>query len=397
MTRAFLAHFGSRLEALDRFGGGGKAGRQIFDHKLDPGQALDVAQIATLGVGAEGNRDPGRSGARGAADAVDILFGNFGQIEIDHVADPGNVDPARRDVGRDQHFHLAGAEHGDGPFALRLRLVAVDRARGDTGRGQLADDLVGAMLGAAEDERALDRLLLQNHRQQRRLFRLIDEGDALFDALDRGRHRSHRNFGRIGQITVGEFLDRARHGGREEQGLALGRDQSDDPLQCVDEAQIEHLIGFVEDQNFELAKAQRALLDKVEQSARSGDENVETAGDFADALVIGHAAENGADGQLHELAISARAAGDLSGQLTGRSEHQHADLAGLEIFAIGGQPVERWKNEGSGLAGAGLGDAQQVATGQKRRDGLKLDRGRDSVIGVLKRIEHRLGKPECSE
>ena len=119
--------------------------------------ALDVAQIAALVGRAEGDGDAVGAGARGAADAVDILLGNVGQVEVDDVADARDVDPARGDVGRDQHPHVARLERGDRALALRLALVAVDRAGRDAGRFEQADDLVGAMLGAAEDQRALDR------------------------------------------------------------------------------------------------------------------------------------------------------------------------------------------------------------------------------------------------
>ena len=118
--------------------------------------ALDVAQVAALVRAAEGDRDAVGAGARGAADAVDILLGNVGQVEVDDVADARDVDPARRDVGRDQHRHVAGLERGDRALALRLALVAVDRAGGDAGGLEHAHDLVGAVLGAAEHQRALD-------------------------------------------------------------------------------------------------------------------------------------------------------------------------------------------------------------------------------------------------
>ena len=78
-----------------------------------------------------------------------------------------------------------------------------------------------------------------------------------------------RHFGRVGQILVGQFLDRLRHGGREEQGLALGRDQRDDPLQRMDEAQVEHLVGLVEDEDFELAQGVSARW-SMRSSSRPG-------------------------------------------------------------------------------------------------------------------------------
>ena len=71
----------------------------------------------------------------------------------------------------------------------------------------------------------------------------------------------------------------------------------DDPLQRVDEAEVEHLVGLVEDEDLELAQGQRALVDQVEQAAGRGDEHVEAARDGADALAVGDAAEDDADRQ----------------------------------------------------------------------------------------------------
>ena len=42
--------------------------------------------------------------------------------------------------------------------------------------------------------------------------------------------------------------------------------------------------------------------------------------------------------------------------------------------AVGGEPVQDRQREGGGLAGAGLGDAQQVASGEDVGNGLGLDR-----------------------
>ena len=117
-----------RAQALERVCVGGEAGRERRD--VDPltRRALDVAQIAALIGAAKSDGDAGRSGARRAADAVDILLGHFGQVVVDDVTDARNVDPAGGDVGRNQHLHLARLELGQGPLAVGLALVAVDGA-----------------------------------------------------------------------------------------------------------------------------------------------------------------------------------------------------------------------------------------------------------------------------
>ena len=390
---------GLDLEALERFDRGHEALRQFLDVDLVAGQLLDVLQERLLLAVAIGDGDPVGTGARGPPDAVDILFGDVGQIVIDDVADARDVDPARGDIGRDQDRHAAVAEGVERLFTLRLALVAMDRARRDAGSGELAHDLVGSMLGAAEDERALDLLPgLEEQRQERGLLGLVDEGDALLDPLDGGRDGRDGNFGRVGQIFVGKALDRLRHGRREEQGLALGRDDLHDPLQGMDEAEVEHLVGLVEDEDLEAAKIDRALLDQVEQATGGGDEDVEAAADGAQALGIGDAAEDHADGGLELGAVSLGIGGNLRGELTRGSEHQHPDLAGAQIGrTLGGEPLQRGEHEGGGLAGTRLGDAEQVAPGQHVRDRLRLDRGGDGVILGCEGSEQGRGKPERVE
>ena len=63
-------------------------------------------------------------------------------------------------------------------------------------------------------------------------------------------------------------------------------------------------------------------------------------------------------------------------------------------WAVGGEAVERRQHERRGLAGAGLGDAEQVAAVRTVGNGLALDRRRLRVILGGKRIEQGLGQPQ---
>src|SRR5207248_2984181 len=110
----------SGAQALERVRVRGEPGGKR--HNLDPlaRGALDVAQITALVGAAERDRDAGGPSARGAADAVDILLGHVGQIEVHDMADARDVDPARGDVGRDQHRHVARLEACESALAMRL-------------------------------------------------------------------------------------------------------------------------------------------------------------------------------------------------------------------------------------------------------------------------------------
>ena len=68
------------------------------------------------------------SGAAGAADAVDVVLGMDRHVEIEDVADVGNVEAARGDVGCDEQLQLAGAKALQHRHARALVHVAMQRA-----------------------------------------------------------------------------------------------------------------------------------------------------------------------------------------------------------------------------------------------------------------------------
>ena len=105
----------------------------------------------------------------------------------------------------------------------------------------------------------------------------FDKADVLLDPF-RGRGaRSDFHARGIMDQRRDEFLDRGRHGGREEKRLAFRRELGDDALDFVHEAEIEHPVGFVEDEDFDLVEDDVLRAFEVLQAARRGDENIDAA------------------------------------------------------------------------------------------------------------------------
>ena len=72
-----------------------------------------------------------------------------------------------------------------------------------------------------------------------------------------------------------ELGDGARHRCGEQQRLPLRRKLRDDFADVVDEAHIEHPVGFIEHEKFHLAETQRVARHEVEQPPGRGDEHVD--------------------------------------------------------------------------------------------------------------------------
>src|SRR5581483_517884 len=156
----------------------------LRDRRAD--QPFDVAQIGGFLMVAERNGDAVGAGTRGAADAVHIALRDVRQVVIDHMADAVDVDAAGGNVGRHQRADTAVAERRERALALILRLVPVDRFGREAGLHQATHNLVGAVLGAGEDEHAVDGLGLQHLGKERALGGAFGEDDALRHAFRGG-------------------------------------------------------------------------------------------------------------------------------------------------------------------------------------------------------------------
>ena len=88
---------------------------------------------------------------------------------------------------------------------------------------------------------------------------------------------------------------------------------------------------------------------------------------------------------------------DLHGEFAGRRQDQRARRLGAALGAERDDLRQDRQREGRGLAGAGLGDAQNVAAGELRRNGLGLDRLRLGEAGGNGGLEQRARNAECGE
>ena len=156
-----------------------------------------------------------------------------------------------------------------------------------------------------------------------------------------------------------------------------------DALDVGDEAHVEHAVGLVDDQDLDAGHQDLAALEQVEQAAGRGDEDVDAAVELLELVVEGDAADDQRHGQLVVAAVAVEALLDLRGEFARRLEDQRARHArpGAALFEQG----QHGQDEGGGLAGAGLGDADDIAARQRMGDRLRLDGRRLGVAAGLNR------------
>ena len=208
------------------------------------------------------------------------------------------------------------------------------------------------------------------------------------------------DFDQLGRFeqAVGQRLDVVAEGGAEQQALLVLRHDGQHLLDVVDEAHVEHAVGFVEHQDLDLGQVEVAQARVVEQAARRGHEDVHAVAQLVDLGLHAHAAEHDHALELGQvLAVGLHAFFDLGGEFARGGQHEGADgrAAALVERALAGlEAVQHGQREASGLAGAGLRAGQQVAALQHGGNGLRLDRRRVFVALFAHGAQQRLGEAE---
>ena len=368
-------------------------GRQLHLGERLPRGALDRGHEPALARSDEADRVAGASGAPGAADAVHVRLGVGRDVEVDHVRDALDVEAARGDIRGDEDVELARLQLVDGPLALHLRDVAVDRRRGVAAGAELLGDLLGRALGAGEDDHALEVLDLEDAREGVDLL-LVRHDQVALGGRGRGRGlRLDRDLFGVVQVLLRHAPDRGRHRRREERDLlGVGR-VGEDRLDVLGEAHLQHLVGLVEHEVLELRQVERALVEVVHDAPGGADDDVHAAAQGRQLHAVALTAVDGQDVHAaHVRRVLLERLAHLQRELARRGQHER--LRGLLRHV---EAVEDRQRERRGLAGAGLGEPHDIAPGEQRRDRRGLDRGGGLVPDVAQRLEHRVAQSEVGE
>src|SRR5438034_1993734 len=205
----------TRVHGIIAFGGG----------NVLPDQPFDRSDRFVVERGDDRNRGAGASGAAGTADAMHVVVGMMRYVEIEDVADGGNVEAAGGNIGGDQQRDLTLAELIERRGARRLVHVAMQRADAEAVLLQRFVDDGDFALAIAEDDCVVE--ILGVAQQAAKDFALLVRLTAATDLELRYTHRSRgglRDFDPRGivQEGFGDAADFRRHRRGEEQGLPRG-------------------------------------------------------------------------------------------------------------------------------------------------------------------------------
>ena len=190
-----------------------------------------------------------------------------------------------------------------------------------------------APCGAREHQHLVPAAFADDVADEVALVVLFDQVHGLRDQFGGGVARGDRDFARVVQHAARQRADLVREGGREQQVLALLRQQRQDLADVADEAHVQHAVGFVQHQDLDARQVDGALAAVVQQAAGRGHQDVQRLLQRADLRIDVDAAEHHHGRQRGVLAVGLHRFGHLRGQFARGRQDQAARAARL---ALGG-------------------------------------------------------------
>ena len=235
-----------------------------------------------------------------------------------------DVEPARGNVGGDEHFDVAGLEIRQRARARTLRLVAVNGRAAQPVLLQLLGQPVRAMLGSREHQRLGPAAFAHQMAQHCAFLRRLAVVHRMFDEL--GGRVARRDFDRerVAQERLRKRTNLVRERRREQQVLPRFRQHRENAADITDESHVEHAIGFVEHEHLDAREIHGTLARMIQKPAWCGDDDVDATRQGIDLRARADAAEDQRDAQRLVSAEIDERLMDLRCKLAGRHQDQCA-------------------------------------------------------------------------
>ncbi len=311
-----------------------------------------------------------------------VGFGIVRDVVIDDMRYLVYINSAGNDIRRYEDVKPAISKALHCPIASALGHVSLDCDGAQPSVLELAGQAVGSVLGASKDDRGEEGGVLEQVLEQSQFSCLLDGIERVFDGLG-GLGVCQLGNQWVDEDLVCQLAEILWHRRGEQQVLPFFRQVGYDPPDIRQKSHVEHVISFIEDQRVNLSDLYLAALEQIKDSSRAADDNLRS---FPERLNLGVGRDSSVDSDGPDSGSSCEGPDlfiDLDRQFPRRSEDQGA-WSRSGFFQ---QTLEKGKPEGGCLSGSGLRESKDIAAGNYRGNGFRLDRTRFIVASFTECVQ----------
>ncbi len=281
--------------------------------------------------------------------------------------------------------HVSGHHNGtlvslelvEDPITLVLLLVAVNGEGGPSVLAKESGNIVSYTLGANKDE---DLVLLVLHDLLEVLDHLVallhvgaDFNDLSNSVVGSEVHGTNVDLNEVMEEVGSHSADLLGPGSRPHQSLAIGANLLKNFANLGLETHVEHTISLIENKIGDTAQVGLASLDHINQTAGSGDTDLDTAGKITNLRALGDTTVNAGVANAGRTAELGDFLLNLNSKFSGRSENKNNGTIAGGKEGLGVDVDDGGKTVSKSLAGTSLGNTDDIATGKSHRPALGLN------------------------
>ena len=252
-------------------------------------------------------------------------------------------------------------------------------------------NLIGAVFCAGKDEDGGQLRVVEQVQKQTDFSLSIDKINMLSNCFDWVSGYSNLNHFRGLLDAFGEVAYFRSYCGRKEHSLAICRQGVNDFLDVPDKAHIEHSVGLVENEDFDVPQVDGSSIHMVKKSSWCSNNDVNASMKSSKLPIDVYAAVNGKCSNVEETAIASYRLFNLHRQLSRRREDKRADKFSFgRVFVA--EAVEDWQDKSGGFTCSGLSAADNVFACNSGGNHLGLNFSGSDVAGGKNALDERVGK-----
>jgi hypothetical protein len=299
---------------------------------------------------------------------MEIIFHVVRQVVVENDLDIVDINSTRGNVSGNEELKSGLPELVHHTISHQLRHIAVQTICRISLSIQVIDKFVDHAFGIAEDDAQLEIVDIDQACQQLDLIIAIH---FIVDLLDR-RHGERLLFDAhllwIARVLFNQLLNWPRNGRGKEYGLAFRRRRLQDHFDIIAKTHVEHDVDFIQDDDLQTGKLERAATHVVHDPAGRTDHNIRALFEPRQLPIERLSAVNRQCMQaaLEECQHFLR---NLNCELASRTQDQYLHSALTRINFL-----DRRNGEGRRFARPGLRLADNISSGHQNWNGAGLYR-----------------------